>query len=703
MFKPTRPSRRSHLLRTAAPALTAALISAPALAQQSAVSQRDTIVVTASRTAQSVLDIPASVEVISEASLLNTPGADITDLLKKNASVDVIQYPGGLAGVGLRGFRPEFSGTNKRVLVLIDGRPAGAESMGNIATAGLARVEVLKGSASAIYGASAMGGVVNYITRKSEGEITGSINAGYGSYETAKLGANIGGSLTESFNFDLGVTHLSQNEDYELGSGGETLGAFVQGNGATRPNTEFVNNNFYARGAVKLGGDWEAQIRILGYDAPDTETPGAESDGTSAQSDKDESNIGGDLSLTGSLGAHQLMALYYQTEEEQAYTDKPPNAQQFVSSTNDISWSGLQLQDNWSLGANYDLILGADYQKVEEESASFDAAGAPLGSYSPDYERETMGVFADLTARLFGERLIVNVGGRYDEIETSTLATLGRARVFAPGESKLDTFNPRAGIVYRPDADGPWRIHASAGTGFVVPDPGQVSGYYEQIVGGQRRVTQGNSGLAPEESESYDLGVGYDGFLFGLDVTLFKLDVKNRIASVLTTNTPALRVTSYENAAGSTAEGLEAQGQFDLGGLFGGREGVWQADTTLTYYFTREEELSTGPSTIRNVAKFKANFGLGFDDGVFSARIGGRHVSGMEDQDFSAGRVFTNGAGGTFEYPEFVVFDITAGWQIDDVNRLSVKVDNITDKYYYEKADYPFRGRNFLVEYRRDF
>ncbi len=100
---------------------------------------RETVVVTASRAEQNIADIPATIEVINEDDLLNTTGVDITDVLKKNSSVDVIQYPGGLAGVGLRGFRPEFSGTNKRVLVLIDGRPAGAESMGNIATAGLAR------------------------------------------------------------------------------------------------------------------------------------------------------------------------------------------------------------------------------------------------------------------------------------------------------------------------------------------------------------------------------------------------------------------------------------------------------------------------------------------------------------------------------------------------------------------------------------
>lgn len=288
----------------------------------------DNIVVTASRTEQNVADVPASIEVIGQDEILNTTGVDITDILKKNASVDVIQYPGSLAGVGLRGFRPEFSGTNKRVLVLIDGRPAGAESMGNIATAGLARIEVLKGSASSIYGASAMGGVVNYISRKSDGELGGSINVGYGSYGTVKLGARFGGAISDRVNFDMAFTHLAQHDGFKLGSGGETFGTFVQGNGAVRPNTEFVNNNIYARAAVKLGGDW-----------------GAESDGTGDQSDKEESNYGSDVSLTGSIGNHDLLALYYRPQDEQSFFNKPPGKLEFLSFTNDIDWMGVQLQD----------------------------------------------------------------------------------------------------------------------------------------------------------------------------------------------------------------------------------------------------------------------------------------------------------------------------------------------------------------------
>lgn len=690
-------------------ALVFGMLAFPAMAQPAVGNDAEdqtlasgTIVVTASRVEQDITDTPASIEVVTRAELEATPAFDLTDILKKNASVDVIQYPGGLAGIGLRGFRPEFSGTTRRVLILVNGRPAGAESNGNIAAAGLDRVEVLKGSASAIYGASAMGGVVNYITRETTGPLQMQGSFGYGSYDTVRSRASIGGSLDEVFSFDLAGLYIVQNDDFQLGDGGETIDGFVQGNGAVRPNTRFSNGNIYARLAADLG-DWQARGRLHFYDAPNTETPGAESDGIANQSDKDESNIGGDISVLGSVGNHELLALAYRTKEKQAYLDKPPSTQPFIDSTNTIKWSGLQLQDNWTITPALGLILGADYQLIDETASSFNAAGTLIGSFSPDYNRETIGAYADATVRIFDKRLILSAGLRYDEIKTRTLATLGRARNFEPGQSSFDVWNPRVGFVFRPTLDSPFRLHGTYGTGFVVPDPSQISGLFEQVVAGQRRLTQGNADLSPESSDSYDVGIGFDGRFAALDLTLFKLDVEDRIVTVLTTNTPALRVTSYENADSSTAEGVEAQGRFDLGGLLGGTPNVFQADFSLTHYFARREELSTGPSTIRNVAKTKINFGAGYDDGTYSLRAGGRHVAGAEDRDFSARRIFTGGAGGQFVYPSFVVYDLVAGYDFDANHGLLAKIDNLTNEYYFEKSDYPFRGRNFQIEYRFRF
>lgn len=529
----------------------------------------DTIIVTASRAAQKANDIPAKVEVVDAKALADTPGLFVTDILKKNASVDIIEYPGGQSGVGLRGFRPQFSGVNQRVLVLIDGRPAGATSMGNIANAGLERIEVLKGSASAIYGASAMGGVVNYITRKSEGAIGGEASVGYGSFNALRTAARVGGEINDTFNFDLGVSRFEQAEDYRMGEGGARYVDFVQGNGAKRGNTEFRQYNVFARAGVNFDDNWQLQARFLGFDAPDTETPGAESDKDRTYADKLETNYGGDVSLTGRIGDHALTATVYSTLENFKSADKPPTARERVSVKRETRFNGAQVQDNWALVDGYELVIGADYGKAESRTKSYNPAnGAQTGSSTPYFDRQNAGVFADLTARWFDDRLIFNIGGRYDEIKSVVLQSPLRADL-TPGEATFETFNPRAGVVFRPDPNGPIRVHASAGTGFIAPEANQLAGLATQVVGAQTRLTRGNPDLDPETSESFDFGVGYDANVFGVDVTWFRMDVKDKISSVITTQTTALRVTSYENALGSLAEGIEADAWLDLGPLFG--------------------------------------------------------------------------------------------------------------------------------------
>ena len=660
------------------------------------------IIVTASRAEQQIRDVPTNVELITATDLATTPAIHITDVLKKNASIDVIQYPGGQAGIGIRGFRPQFSGVNQRVLTLINGRPAGATSVGNLTSVGLERIEVLKGSASSIYGASAMGGVVNFITRESQGDLTGRFSIGYGSFETLQTEGSVGGSISSNVDFDLGLRHYRQYDDYTLGSGGQTFGAFVQGNDAVRPNTSFEQNSLYARVGVDITDGLRLQGHLLAMDSPNVETPGAESDGISNQSDREDRAVSADIALLGSFGSHDVTALYYHANEKTASIRKPVNALPYLNSDRDTRFQGVQLQDNWTISDDVTLIVGGDWDLIRNESGAYNVDGTRRGAFTPNFRRENLGVFADATVRLWGERLIVNAGGRFDRIESEVKPTPLRTDL-TPGVATFETFNPRAGIVLRPFDSLPIRLHASAGTGFVPPEASEVAGLSQQIVGAQRRVTVGNPDLRPESSESYDIGIGYETHALTADLTYFRLDVKERISTVITVNTPAYRETSYENAFTSRSEGLEASFQLDPLQLISGQASPLELSASLTHYLKREEVTSTGASTVRNVAKTKLNFGLGYNDGTFRVRFAGRYVEGMVDNDFSTLRLFTNGAGGLYEYEPFTVYDLSASWRLTANHQIALTAENITDKYYDEKGDYPMPGRRVMATYSYSF
>ena len=112
----------------------------------------ESVVVTGRRTESRLEDTPQRIEVIGKTDIETTPVRELTDLLKKNSSVDVIQYPGNSSGIGIRGFRPEYSGINKHSLLLIDGRPAMSTNLSLVNLDQVERIEVLKGPASALYG-----------------------------------------------------------------------------------------------------------------------------------------------------------------------------------------------------------------------------------------------------------------------------------------------------------------------------------------------------------------------------------------------------------------------------------------------------------------------------------------------------------------------------------------------------------------------
>jgi len=97
---------------------TATLIAASVNVYAQEAKQLGQITVTARRTESDSAETPQKIEVIDKESIDRTVSHDLTDLLKKNAGVDVIQYSGALSGIGIRGFTPEFSGINKRSLLM---------------------------------------------------------------------------------------------------------------------------------------------------------------------------------------------------------------------------------------------------------------------------------------------------------------------------------------------------------------------------------------------------------------------------------------------------------------------------------------------------------------------------------------------------------------------------------------------------------
>src|SRR5690242_3036560 len=169
------------------------LVAALLLAQTAS----ETITVTATRTETRVADTPASVVVLSREALQASAAPTLDDALRQVAGFTLFRRTGSRVanptaqGVSLRGVGA--SGAS-RALVLDDGVPlndpfGGWIYWGRVPRVALDRAEVLRGGASDLYGSSAMGGVVQFVRRKSPGVIA-EVSAGSQETGTASLFAS---------------------------------------------------------------------------------------------------------------------------------------------------------------------------------------------------------------------------------------------------------------------------------------------------------------------------------------------------------------------------------------------------------------------------------------------------------------------------------------------------------------------------------
>jgi outer membrane receptor for ferrienterochelin and colicin len=148
------------------------------------------ITITATRKEQTAQMAPASVAIVSAGEMRQRDIVTFDQALEVVPGVSVMRS----AGISVQAFSIRGSsdvaggGVGNRVLLLIDGRPALTSDSGGalwslVPTNFIDRIEVVKGAFSSLYGSTAMGGVVNVITRRPSYDSRTRIEANFGIYQ----------------------------------------------------------------------------------------------------------------------------------------------------------------------------------------------------------------------------------------------------------------------------------------------------------------------------------------------------------------------------------------------------------------------------------------------------------------------------------------------------------------------------------------
>ena len=174
-----------------------ASFSPAAVAQGAATPQRlEPVSVTATRSLQPTPDLLADVTVIGPDEIARSGAQSLTELLQRQPGTEIVQNggPGSVSGVFLRG-----ANTNQ-TLVLVDGIRLTSSTTGSTALEAIPldqidHIEVLRGPASSLYGADAIGGVIQVFTRRGTEDLSANLAAGYGTYSTRTVTGGVSGSI----------------------------------------------------------------------------------------------------------------------------------------------------------------------------------------------------------------------------------------------------------------------------------------------------------------------------------------------------------------------------------------------------------------------------------------------------------------------------------------------------------------------------
>jgi vitamin B12 transporter len=187
----------------------------------------DPVFVTAARSPQPLAELIADVTTIGPEEIVRAGARSLAELLARVAGVEIAMNggPGSTSSVFLRG------ANRGHTLVLVDGLRIGSSTDGATAFEAIPldqidHIEILRGPASSLYGADAIGGVIQIFTRKSDGALSANVSGGYGTYRTGLISGGLsggggpwrfalqaGGRRSEGFNAIGNPANFSYNPD----------------------------------------------------------------------------------------------------------------------------------------------------------------------------------------------------------------------------------------------------------------------------------------------------------------------------------------------------------------------------------------------------------------------------------------------------------------------------------------------------------
>jgi outer membrane receptor protein involved in Fe transport len=644
--------------RTAEIALAAA--SQPLLVKLELAPLQDSVSVVGS-----AIDVPASQQggstsIVTSEEIRQSNLAQAVDLLRFLPGMAVSQtgFTGGLTSLYLRGGYDDFN------LVEIDGIPVngfgGTFDFAHIPAEELDRVEVIRGSESAVAGEYANSGVVNFVTREAGGAPNLDILAEGGTYQERRFGI-AGGDTLAGFGISFAASRLDDNGPV--------------------PNSDYRNENLmlnllrrFGSQSLNFHGDFDSNT--VGEPGPYGSDPNNNYAGIDTVS-RSKNNSSDYL-------AHYQADLFSGRIKEDLFASFFLNNNGYTSPYGFSFNKDLRGQAEWRMTASvkpwYTVALGT-VETIEEVRNTYitDASSDTF-----PIRRNDLAFYLENRFQLPGGWSI-NAGVRGEFVSTGAIPTDGYSRPVFPAQS-VSAVDPKVAAAY---TRGGTRLHASFGTGFR-PPTGFDLAYTD------------NPSLKPERTRGFDAGVEHRFFhdILSLDATFFDNRYYDLIV-ILGGNLSVLSHYESDNIANARGLGTEYSARlrparwFYITGWY-----TWLDSEILSLNGTAN--LAPAPFTVgQQLLRRPANsgaFAATFTRGRVSGGLDGYFRGSILDVDPSYGA-----SAGLFQNPGYANLGLNLNYKLGRGLTAYGNLRNALDQHYEEVFGYPSPRLNFVTGLKWSF
>lgn len=656
----------------------------------------------ATGTAQPLRQSPAIASVITAADIAAIGATELNEVLETVPGLHV-----GVSGVG---YRPIFSirgihtQTNPQVLVLINGIPVknvfegqlGA-SWGRMPVTGIARIEVIRGPGSALYGADAFSGVINIIT-KSATDVRGlEIGARGGSFDRKDQYLQWGGGLGEFDAYFYLEHHHSDGPRRRIDADAQTAldGLFASDASLAPGPAELDRSNVEARADLSRGywrlrgGFQEINDSGLGAGVSQALDPIGRGDGRrlSADLSYDNPGFGDNFGLTGTLSYYDVENLArLQLFPPGAFGGMFPNGVLGNPDVYERHYRG-ELSGLYTGIARHRLRLGSGYRKEDlyrvEESRNYTLVdvGPPFGTVP--FPLGGLVDVTDIAAFVREQNRTVAYAFAQDEWNFRRDWTLTTGLRMDDYSDFGTTVNPRLALVWQTSYSLTTKL--LYGRAFRAPS-------FQELYAVNNPANLGNSSLDPETIDTLELGLDWDagrGLRAAVNLFYYKMDKIIRFANDPAPSTSA----TAQNTGSQTGYGLEA-------------ELSWQAAQRLRLSGNYAYQQSTDDTTDDDVGFAPTHLAYARADWMLSPQwsLSGQ-ASGVFDRKRAPGDTRP-------KIDDYVSFDLTLRGQrlFGDDWGMRLSARNLFDADVREPSasafvpdDLPMAGRNVFLELSKAF